>query len=178
MTINPVYDKDFGIGNASKEHVVELLEAAQDSLVKLIRERKRLDWRINETSKDILHLCAVVGIQMDDPLKQLGITDAIRSIVGLSGKPISPVEIKEKLKDAEIELPESNPLGPVHTILKRLEKSGEIRRVQIVEGVNGYEWIGGLPPPPTFPKWLTEEMPKKKGSLMAELNKKAKKLKK
>jgi hypothetical protein len=164
------YDKDWGLSGESKDHVEELLEAAQGSLVQLYRERKRIDWRIDVTQKDVLHMCAILGVEVPNPLKELGITDAIRSIVGLSPGPIAPTEIKKQLVEAEVELPESNPLGPVHTILRRLENSKEVQRVAGPNDSITYQWIGGLPPPPVMPKWLIEDT---KGKFSEELKKRS-----
>src|SRR5882672_11338625 len=163
-----MYDKDWGLEATAKTQLEDILENAQDEMVKLMRERKRIEWRINETKKTILHLCGLLDVPRPDPLKDLGITDAIRSLIGLAKEPLTPTAIKAGLVAAEIGLPESNPLGPVHTILRRLEKGAEIQRVSIPSGI-AYKWIGGLPPPPTLPSWMTDDRTDSKQTLFQEL---------
>ena len=84
----------FGIDEYNLKAV---LEAAQDELVKLIQDRQSLEWRINKLQNDIVHLSALCHVEVDDPVAQLGLTDAVRWIFAREKKPLAVNEVVETL---------------------------------------------------------------------------------
>jgi hypothetical protein len=151
----------------------DTLEKAQDELVDLIRKRKQIDWRIEKLQSDIVHLAALCGVEIEDPMSQLGLTDAVRWIVAkgtqkggvnsLADKLKGPMTSAEITEALEKEYPSAskykNLTANVQTILKRLVKSKAVKVEEYgVEGTVRYTWIGGLLPMPPPPGWLEERM--------------------
>jgi septal ring factor EnvC (AmiA/AmiB activator) len=129
------------------------LEAAQEELVRLIEQRERLEWRISKLQTDIVHLAALCGVEVVDPMKQLGLTDVIRWIFARSkDTPLSAKQVTEAVTQSHLKTSEYKNLpANVRTIVKRLVKAQEV----IVEPVNQlaagdpkFKWAGGLPPLP------------------------------
>lgn len=142
----------------------KLFEAAQAQMVKLLRDRQNTEREIKKTMKEMMHLSALLGVAPEDPLRQLGITDAIRHIVGTCSGSITASQIKQGLIAAGCDLPKSNPAAAIHTILGRLVKSREVQ-VFPFTGTNGemiYGWIGKAEPPTVpVPVWMTKGRKKK-----------------
>jgi hypothetical protein len=82
-------------------------------------------------------------------IRETGITDAIRQVIAESKIPLSPVEIKAALANRGVDLSGyANPGTVIHNTLNRLEKQGELIRVQNPAGVTvAYAWRT-VPPPP------------------------------
>ena len=102
------------------------LESAQDELVRLMRERDSIDERINKLQTDILHLAALCRVEVEDPVKQLGLTDAIRQISIRNRRPRNVQQVIDELKNSNYDLSGyKNIAANVHTVIGRLIKSGE-----------------------------------------------------
>jgi hypothetical protein len=72
------------------------------------------------------------------PTVPLGLTDAIR-LVMRTGVPLTPTEVRERLQGIGFDLGKyANDLAAVHTILKRLNSSGELRFVPRAPGKHQY----------------------------------------
>lgn len=154
------YDREL-----QKHRFAELLEAAQDDLVEAIRQRRGLDHKIRVLQEDIAHLAPLAGVKVEDPISQLGLTDAIRYVFGkLAPTPLGPPDIKKALVDSGYDLSEySNVMASIHTVIGRLLKRKEIAMALPTWASNKdkkYVWSGGIPPPPPIPenllKLLTE----------------------
>ncbi len=156
----------------------DTLEKAQDELIELIRERERIEWRITKLQSDIVHLSALCGVEIEDPMTQLGLTDAVRWIIAsnthtlsgaLSGRPMCPMATAEIVETLKKEYPNAsnykNLNANVQTILKRLVKSGVVRiDTYGTDETMRYRWIGStMPPIPPPPGWVEERMNKKFG---------------
>lgn len=137
--------------------LLEVLEAAQEELVKLTQERERIDWRINKLQNDIVHLAALCRVEVEDPIKQLGLTDAIRWIFARDDKPLGTQQVADVLEQSYDVSGYKNLAANVHTIVRRLVKAGDIKLSNIAvpltlrkvgEDREKYVWAGGLPPPP------------------------------
>lgn len=127
---------------SEKKQWLTVLETAQEELVKLMEDKKMIERHINKLQSDIQHLAALCNVTVENPIAQLGLTDAIRYLLLNSKKPLEPTEIRDwLLKSHGNAANHANLLASVHTIMKRLIKSGEAR----MEG-NGI--CVGLPPPP------------------------------
>ena len=121
----------------------DVLDNYQGELERLLQERTRLDARILQLQHDIRHVARMVDVTVDDPITQLGLTDAIRYVIQHAGKHMTPVDVRDELLKRYCD-PEDyrNLLASVHTVMKRLERAGEIT----FDGIKA-EWTGGLPMP-------------------------------
>jgi len=128
----------------------DILEATQEQLVRLIRDREHLDWRINKLQNDVVHLAALCGVEVEDPMKQLGLTDAIRwTFAKNRNASLSVKEITEALRQSYRNASQYKNLpANVQTIVKRLLKAEEITvdpPHQPSEDAR-FRWAGNLPP--------------------------------
>lgn len=149
MIIMVGYDSD-----ADKQRWQAQLEAAQDELADAIEKQNSLGYRIQRLQEDIVHLAALCGVEVPDPIENLGLTDAIRYVLGtfagLNGFPMTPVEIRDKLSERGYDIGGyKNVMASIHTILRRLQKKNEIKLFDSSSG--RVVWTGRLvpaPPPP------------------------------
>ena len=74
---------------------------------------------------------------------QLGLTDAIRYVIGNYGKPITPVEVRDQLLRWYCKHDDYRNLLASVPVMKRVERAGEIT----FDGTRAV-WTGGSPPPP------------------------------
>jgi hypothetical protein len=120
----------------------QVLENYQGELSRLLEDRAALDAAILQLQNKIRHVARMVDVTVDDPIQQLGLTDAIRYVIQHAGTPVTPVEIRDDLLKRYCD-PEDyrNLLASVHTVIKRLERAGAIT----FDGTKA-EWTGGLPP--------------------------------
>jgi len=64
------------------------------------------------------------------PTVPLGLTDACRLVVLGAGVPVAPADVRQRLQSIGFDLSKyANDLAAIHTILKRLNESGELRFV-------------------------------------------------
>jgi len=103
------------------------LEAAQAELVKLIGERAAIDERLTKLQSDVLHLAALCGVEVEDPVKQLGLTDAIRHVLSTNRRPLNIRQIQEALAASGFDTATyKNIAANIHTVLRRLVESKEV----------------------------------------------------
>ena len=97
----------------------DVLDNCQGELERLLEERTRLDERILQLQNKIRHVARMVEVTVDDPITQLGLTDAIRYVVQHAGK-VTPVDVRDELLKRYCD-PEDyrNLLASVHTVMKR-----------------------------------------------------------
>jgi hypothetical protein len=114
------------------ESYARALAAARKELDALLRERDELETRVARVRRTIAALSALC----DEPTPlDLGLTDAIRTVLRGSVEAVSPPEVKERLDTLGLDLSQhSNPLASVHTVLKRLVHAGE---ADTTEGYGG-----------------------------------------
>jgi hypothetical protein len=105
-------------------------------------ERKRaLETRLAEVAQTIGTLSRLCGLT---PTVPMGLTDACRLVMRGAGVPMSPSEVRERLRTIGLDLSRySNDLAAIHTILKRLNESGELRFVARGAGKHQYIWNRG-----------------------------------
>jgi hypothetical protein len=105
----------------------KLLANYQEELSQLLNERKALDNKILPLQHRIRHLSRMCDIRVDEPMKELGLTDAIRYIIRNQGEPIAPKEVRNELLRRYCKPRDyRNLLGAVHIVMKRLALAGEI----------------------------------------------------
>jgi hypothetical protein len=126
-----------------------LLEAAQDELLRLMKERRDIEMRIPEIQRDISYLAPLCGAEVSDPVKELGVTDAVRYVLaraGIAEKSLTAKMVKEVLDDLGFDFSGSkNPIATIHTILGRLVRYREIEPTDR-DKVTFFKWIGGDAP--------------------------------
>ena len=75
-----------------------------------------------QTIGTLSRLCGLV------PTVPLGLTDACRLVVRGAGVPVTPADVRQRLQSIGFDLSKyANDLAAIHTILKRLNESGELR---------------------------------------------------
>ena len=111
------------------------LEAAAREYESLGAERRNIDKRLAELAQTIGTLSKLLGLT---PTVPLGLTDAIR-LVMRAGVPMTPIEVRDRLHGIGFDLTKyANDLAAVHTILKRLNESGELRFLPRSPGKHQY----------------------------------------
>lgn len=141
-------------------HLRETLEAAQVELVNLLKQKEEMEWRIHKLQTDIVHLAALCHVEVEDPIRQLGLTDAVRWVFANKGKPLTAKQVVEELGKSWTEAGSyKNITANVSTVIRRLKKADEIKLTVPDEPGNAlgwagyddgdkYVWSGGLPPLP------------------------------
>jgi hypothetical protein len=111
------------------------LEAATREYEELGARRRAIDKRLAELAQTIGTLSKLIGLT---PTVPLGLTDGIRLIMR-GGVPMTPVEVRDRLQGMGFDMEKyANDLAAVHTILKRLNESGELRFVPRAPGTHQY----------------------------------------
>jgi len=111
------------------------LKSATDEYEKLGAERQAIDKRLAELAQTVGTLTRLLGYV---PTVPVGLTDAVR-IVMRSGVPMTPIEVRDRLHSMGFDMEKyANDLAAVHTILKRLNESGELRFVSKSPGKHQY----------------------------------------
>ena len=120
------------------------LDAAVKEYEALGAQRHEIDGRLAQLSQSIATLTRLLGLT---PTVPFGLTDAIRMIVRGAGVPMTPVEVRDRLHAIGFDVSKyTNDLAAVHTILKRLNESGEIRFLARPGGKHQYIWNTGVTP--------------------------------
>jgi len=111
------------------------LAAAVKEYEALGEQRRDIDKRLAQLSHAIGMLSKLLGLT---PTVPMGLTDAIR-LVMRAGVPMTPVDVRDRLHAIGFDVSKyANDLAAVHTILKRLNESGELRFVPRVPGKHQY----------------------------------------
>jgi len=117
------------------------LDAACREYEELGRQRAAIDERLMQLTQSIGTLTKLCGFA---PTIPWGLTDACRTVLRNAGVPMSPTEIRDRLAAIGFDLSKySNELAAIHTVLRRLNDSGEIRFVA-APGKHLYRW--NVPP--------------------------------
>ena len=122
------------------------LESATREYEQLGAKRREIDQRLAELAQSIGTLSRLLGLT---PTVPMGLTDAVRLVVRGAGVPMTPVEVRDRLHAIGFDVSKyTNDLAAVHTILKRLNESGEIRFVaRAAPGApHRYIWNTGVTP--------------------------------
>jgi hypothetical protein len=82
-------------------------------------------------------------------------TDGVRFILRRAQRPMSAIDVRDELANWGFDISRyANDLSAIHTVLKRLNKAGEIRFVARGAGSHAYEWMR-----PTTPVNMITEKP-------------------
>jgi hypothetical protein len=107
------------------------------------QQRQDIDQRIAEVAQTIGTLSRLCGLI---PTVPLGLTDACRLVVRGAGVPVTPADVRQRLQAIGFDLSKyANDLAAIHTILKRLNESGELRFIPRSHdaGKHAYIWNHG-----------------------------------
>ena len=101
------------------------LEAAVREYEALGAQRQQIDRRLAELAQTMSTLSRLCGIV---PTVSVGLTDACRLALRAAGVPLTPLEVRDRVKAFGFDLTRyTNDLAAVHTTLKRLNDAGELR---------------------------------------------------
>ena len=101
------------------------LESAIREYEALGQQRRDVDKRLAEVAQTIGTLSRLLGLVSTVPM---GLTDACRLVVRGAGVAVTPTDVRERLRAIGFDLSKYvNDLAAIHTILKRLNESGELR---------------------------------------------------
>jgi hypothetical protein len=129
-----------------------LYEAKQD-LARHLVKRQELDQkiaRLHAVVTNLQNLCAEMNQKTFDQRvdrvirKDLkaGITQSARVILEQTFFPMTPSELLRSIEARKYNLARyANPLAVIHTVLKRLLQSGEVREVLQPDGKKAYQWV-------------------------------------
>jgi len=113
------------------------LDAAVREYEELGERRRQIDQRLAELGHTIGTLSKLLGLT---PTVPMGLTDAVR-LVMRAGVPMTPIEVRDRLQAIGFDVSKyANDIAAVHTILKRLNDSGELRFVPRAVGKHQYTW--------------------------------------
>jgi hypothetical protein len=114
------------------------LDAACREWEALARQRADLEERLTQLTETIGMLSKLCGLT---PKLTWGLTEACRAVLRNAANPMTPVEVRNRLAAIGFDLSQySNELASIHTVLKRLHRSGELRFVPRGRGRHAYEW--------------------------------------
>jgi hypothetical protein len=113
------------------------LAAAIKEYETLGEQRREIDNRLAQLAQTIGTLSRLLGLT---PTVPMSITDAVR-LAARSGVPMTPLEVRERLLAIGVDLSSySNDLAVIHTVLRRLNDSGELRLIAKPGGKHAYLW--------------------------------------
>ena len=102
------------------------LDAALREYETLLRQKADLDARLAQVAESVGTLTRLCGYT---PTVPYGLTEACKTSLRCAGTPMTPVEVRDRLLSTGFDIGKySNPLAAIHTVLRRLEASGEARR--------------------------------------------------
>jgi len=111
------------------------LDAAVKEFEALGEQRRAIDVRLAQLAQTMTTLSNLLGLT---PTVPLGLTDAIR-LVMRAGIPLTPIDVRDRLHGIGFDMSKyANELAAVHTILKRLNASGELRFLPRTPGNHQY----------------------------------------
>ena len=120
-------------------------ETYRKALEEAIHEYERLAKQRAEIDERIAHLVQTIGTLSRlcnfIPTLQLGLTDACRMVLKSAGHPLAAAEVRLQLEAAGMDFSRySNPLASIHTVHKRLCRSGEAKFVAHAHERPAYAW--------------------------------------
>jgi hypothetical protein len=119
------------------------LDAACREYEDVARRRAELDKRLAQLHESIGALTRLCGYT---PTVSWGLTDACRVVLARAEQPMTALDVRDRLANIGFDLSKySSDLAAIHTVLKRLNRAGELRFVARAPGNHAYEWVKGRP---------------------------------
>jgi hypothetical protein len=117
------------------------LDAAIREYEALGQQRREIDTRLAQLAQTIGTLNRLCGFV---PNVYWGLTDACRLVLKGAGRPMTPVEVRDRLGAIGFDLSKyASSLAAIHTVLKRLAEADEVRFAELGSGKFVYEWREG-----------------------------------
>jgi hypothetical protein len=114
------------------------LLAATKEYETLGEERRRIDDRLAQLAQTIANLSLLLGLT---PTQPFGLTDACRLVYRNAGLPLSPTDVRDRLRGMGVDLSiYSNEMAAIHTVIKRLNEAGELRFIAGSPSKHLYAW--------------------------------------
>lgn len=114
------------------------LDSALREYESVAAQRAQLDERLAQLAHTVGSLMRLCGLT---PTVSWGLTDACRMALKAAGHPLTALEVRAQLGAMGFDLSRyTNDLAAVHTVLKRLQESGEVRFVARLYDKPAYEW--------------------------------------
>jgi hypothetical protein len=116
------------------------LDAAVREYETLLQQKTDLDARLAQLGESIGTLTRLCGYT---PTVAYGLTEACKTSLRCAKAQMTPLEVRDRLQATGFDINRySNPLAAIHTVLRRLAESGEVRkRTTRAKGVT-YEFTG------------------------------------
>lgn len=122
----------------TSQHYNQALASAIKEYEALAAERQDIDGRLAALAQTIGTLTRLCGLT---PTVPWGLTEACRVVLRGAGVPMTPVDVRDRLLAIGFDLsPYASPLAAIHTVLKRLNESGEVRFIAHQSGKRSYVW--------------------------------------
>jgi hypothetical protein len=126
------------------------LEQEREVLADLFRRREELATRIAKQQTRVAALTALAGEREVEQMAEMdlgGLTNACRTAFRAAGnRGLMPTEVRSSLEQLRFPRTHKSILSSIHTVIKRLEQSGEIRKAihDLHDGQDGsvYCWAG------------------------------------
>jgi hypothetical protein len=113
------------------------LEKAIAEYEQLGQERRRIDDRLAQLAQTISTLTRLIGLA---PTVPFGLTDACRLVYRNAGIPLSPTDVRDRLRAIGFDLSGyASEMSAIHTVLRRLNEAGELRAMA-TPGRQIYAW--------------------------------------
>ena len=126
------------------------LKTKKQELTGLLRQRQEIDHKIAQLQPLISHLESLCRELGDRAAKETatkvelttGMTELARITLEEAFLPISASELKKRMESKGFDFSEyASPLAAIHTVLKRLVKSGKVKVVPQKAGKKAYQWV-------------------------------------
>jgi division protein CdvB (Snf7/Vps24/ESCRT-III family) len=129
-----------------------LFQAEQD-LARCLVQRQKIDHkvaRLQAVITQLQDLCAEMDHKnferrVERVVKadlNMGITELARVFLKEMSLPMTASDLKEKMEARKLDVSRyANPLAVIHTVLKRLVQSGEVKVVPRKRGKKAYQWV-------------------------------------
>jgi hypothetical protein len=126
------------------------LQARKRELVSLLTQRQKIDQRMAQLQPVINHLeglCRELGEKIAHETAgnlelTTGLTDLARATLQEAYMPVSASDLMNRMEGKGFDFSKySNPLASIHTVLRRLVKSRQVKVVPQKGGKKAYQWI-------------------------------------
>lgn len=123
----------------------------------LLQQKSDIDARLAQVAESVGTLTRLCGYT---PTVAYGLTEGCKTSLRCAAVPMTPLEVRDRLQSTGFDINRySNPLAAIHTVLRRLTESGEVRRrVSRSRGVT-YEYRAPEPRAVTHPAHQSKRTP-------------------